>query len=121
MLAICQFDKKGEAMTELSDDDEELLELVVLEVPWYMVCGDFHERYGTPGRLAERLLELHVAGLLTIRPTDAATTEVTAQQLERDALDHGCFDDVATDWESLWDIKITETGFSRIEKRLKAQ
>ena len=48
-------------MIRLTRTDIELLELAVLKVPWYMVCGDFHRRYGSSAKLAARLLELQAA------------------------------------------------------------
>ena len=53
---------------DLSEIDKELLELAVLTVPWYMVCRDFHRRYGSPGALAKRLIELSEAGFVSIQP-----------------------------------------------------
>ena len=108
-------------MIELSETDEELLELAVLKVPWYMVCGDFHERCGSPGALARRLFELRHAGLLTITPTSPDATTMSAQELESDALANDCHDDVDMDSVSAWDILITQTGFDAIERRLEEQ
>ena len=48
--------------------DRELLELAVLKVPWYMVCGDFHHRYGSAGALARRLFELSDRGTMSLHP-----------------------------------------------------
>ena len=107
-------------MAQLSAQDEELLELVALKVPWHMVCGDFHERFGSPGALARRLLELRSAGFLTITPNSPGTTR-TAEALEEDALDNDCYEDVEFDAEATWSIFITQTGLEAISGRLKAQ
>ena len=106
-------------MIELSETDEQLLELTVLKVPWYMVCGDFHERCGSPGALSRRLFELHHADLLTITSTSPDATTMSAQELELDALANDCHDDVDMDSVSAWDILITQSGFDGIERRLK--
>ena len=108
-------------MIELSEHDQDLLELIVLKVPWYMVCGDFHRRYGSAGALARRLFELQEAGLLNITPRGPHAPTVTPELLEADAASNNCYDDFDRSWEPIWDVMITERGFELIEDRLKEQ
>ena len=103
---------------ELTETDRELLELVTLQVPWYVVCGDFHRRFGSPGALARRIMELEYGGLLEVRETTPGAGKPSAEALERDALEHGCYDDLTDTWEPMWEIMATDEGFAMIEDRL---
>lgn len=68
----------GTRRVALTDLDREVMELLALRVPWYMVCGEFHGRYGSPGALARRLFELHDAGLVEVRGKADAETSPAA-------------------------------------------
>ena len=100
---------------ELSETDKDLLELVTLQVPWYMVCGEFHRKYGSPAKLAWRLMELREAGLLELR---GGEQPVSAEDLEADALANNCYDDLEDTREPEWHIVATDRGVERIEDRL---
>lgn len=106
---------------ELTKLDENLLELAALEVPWYMVCGEFHERYGSPGALARRLFELRDADLLTIRSRMSGELAITPEALEEDALLNACYEDVENIKEPEWDIVATDSGYELVKHRLAAQ
>ena len=105
----------------LSEVDRDLLELAVLKVPWYMVCGDFHGRYGSPGALAQRLFALRDAGLLNIWPRSPDELELNPEALEQDALANNCYDDFDSSRESRWEIVATDTGFAAVEDDLREQ
>ena len=104
---------------ELSDLDLELLEVAAVQVPWYMVCGEFHERYGSPAELVRRLFEMREAGLLHIRGKPDARP--TPAAMVADALAHDCYEDFESSREPLWDIVATDAGYTRIEQRLGPQ
>jgi len=106
---------------DLSEIDKDLLELAVLTVPWYMVCGDFHRRYGSPGALAKRLIELREAGLLSIEPKLPGKGKLSAQALENNALENDCYDDFDSSWGPSWEISATDLGFAAIEQGLNEQ
>ena len=101
--------------------DEELLELIALQVPWYMVCGEFHQRYGSAGALARRLFELREAGLLEIRSRSGEAVDLTPEAMEADALENDCYEEIESVREPRWDIIATDVGFSSIETRLGKQ
>lgn len=103
----------------LTELDKELLELLALEVPWDMVCGEFHEQYGSPGALARRLFELCHAELATISSRAPGESETSPGALEADALMNACYADLAAQ-EPRWDIVATDDGYERIKVRLKA-
>ena len=105
----------------LSETDAELLELAALTVPWHLVCGEFHQRYGSPRALAERLFELERTGLLTISRQSPEEPAPTPEVLEADALSNECYDGFDPAWEPRWNILVTETGFTRIRGRLEEQ
>lgn len=105
----------------LREIDKDLLELAVLTVPWYMVCGDFHRRYGSPGALAKRLLELSDAGLVNIRQKLPGQEELSVEALEDDAIENNCYDDFDSSWGSRWEISATDRGFAAIEQGLSEQ
>jgi hypothetical protein len=106
---------------DIAELDKDLLELTVLEVPWDMVCAEFHERYGSPGNLARRLFELANAGLVTIRRKRADLPPPSPYALEADALANACFADLELVGESSWVIIATATGFALVENRLAEQ
>lgn len=105
----------------LSEIDRELLELAVLKVPWYMVCGDFHHRYGSAGALARRLFELSDAGLITIREKTPGSAPLSPATLERDAIRNNCYDDFDSSRGSSWEIIATDRGFAAVEDDLGKQ
>ena len=105
----------------LSEVDKELLELTVLKVPWYMVCGDFHRRYGSAGALARRLFELSDAGLLSIREKMPGDDEPSAEALESDAIENDNYDDFDSSRGSRWEITATDLGFAAVEEDLGKQ
>lgn len=104
---------------ELTEADLDLLELAAVQVPWYMVCGEFHERYGSVRALVHRLFQLRDAGLLEIRPK--ARIPVTPAALEADATRHACYDDLDASGEPLWEILATDTGYGLVDARLGEQ
>lgn len=106
---------------ELTDTDCEVLELLTLSVPWYMVCGEFHEAYGGPEPLARRLLELAHAELVTVTNTNSPGALVTAEELAADALEQDCYESVEETREPRWDLMATDAGFALIEQRLNRQ
>ena len=104
---------------ELTELDLDLLEVAAMQVPWYMVCGEFHARYGSAGALVRRLFELREAGLLVIRGKPAH--EPTPEALETDALAHGCYEEFESSRDPIWDIVATDLGYGHVEQRLSAQ
>lgn len=105
----------------LSEIDRELLELAVLKVPWYMVCGDFHHRYGSPGALIRRLFELSDAGLVHIREKTPGDDRPSPEALETDAVENDCYDDFDSSRGSRWEIMATDRGFAAVEEDLGKQ
>ena len=103
---------------ELSETDKELLELVMLKVPWYMVCGDFHERYGSPGALAERLMALQYEALLEVRSNAPGGEPPDAEHLERDATANDCYRDLEATTDPVWEVVATDKGVAMIADRL---
>jgi hypothetical protein len=106
---------------ELTSNDLELMDLLTLQVPWYMVCGEFHEIYGGPEPLARRLVELSRAELLVIRDTSDAHALVTSEVLANDALANNCYENIEKTREPRWDMMATDAGFALIEERLGRQ
>ena len=105
----------------LSEVDKDLLELTVLKVPWYMVCGDFHRRYGSAGVLARRLFELSDAGLLSIEKKTPADDEPSPEALESDAVENDNYDDFDSSRGARWEIISTDRGFAAVEEDLGEQ
>ncbi len=105
---------------DLAKVDEELLELAAVQVPWYMVCADFHELYGSADALVRRLFELRDAGLLAIHAARPGAP-ITREAMVTDALDHGCYEDFESSREPRWEIVATDAGYERIRARLGAQ
>jgi hypothetical protein len=105
---------------QLTEHDLGLLELAAVQVPWQMVCGEFHERFGSPGALALRLFEMRDAGLLIIR-TAGAESRIAADVLEADALANGCYEDFGWSGEPRWELVATEQGYEQVRDRLAAQ
>jgi hypothetical protein len=105
-------------MIALEENDKNLLELATLQVPWYMVCGEFHRKYGSAHALAWRLMELREAGLIEVRGNNAAGTPVSAEDLEADALANDCYEDLENTREPEWQIVATDLGVELIEERL---
>ncbi len=108
-------------MIELSETDKNLLELVTLQVPWYMVCGEFHRPFGSPGALARRLMELRDAGVLEVRGTSSTGAPVAAADLEADALANDCYEDLESTREPGWHVVATDAGVELIADRLSRE
>ena len=108
-------------LPDLNEIDRELLELAVLKVPWYMVCGDFHHRYGSAGALARRLFELSDAGLVNIRENPPGDDVPSPEALETDAIANNCYDDFDSSRGSRWEIMATDRGFAAVEEDLGKQ
>ena len=108
-------------VVNISDLDKDLLELVTLQVPWQMVCGEFRERYGSAGGLAQRLFELRHAGLLEIRPRSDEAPDLTPEAMESDARENDYYEDLESTPEPRWDIVATDAGFRAVEERLGEQ
>ena len=98
-----------------SDVDLDLLEALTLQVPWYMVCGEFADQYRGPGPLAYRLIELANAGLIIMRDTHQSDHEISAAELEADALANNCYEDLDEKREPQWGMMATETGYALIK------
>jgi hypothetical protein len=106
---------------ELSETDEQLLELAALQVPWYMICGEFHRHYGGPGALARRLYELQGWGVLEVRSSSRNGSEPSAQRLEADALAHECYEELDATHDPRWEIVTTDAGMLAIRARLEPE
>ena len=104
-----------------SDVDLDLLEVLTLQVPWYMICGEFADQYGGPGPLAYRLIELAHAGLIILRDTHQSDHEISAAELEADALANNCYEDLDETREPQWDMMAAETGYVLIKRRSDVQ
>ena len=106
---------------QVSDVDLELLEVLTLQVPWYMICGEFADRYGGPGPLARRLFELAHADLIRIRDTARPDHAITAADLEADAIANDCYEDLDDTREPLWDMMATDKGYALVKQRFDVQ
>lgn len=106
---------------EMSEVDLELLEVLTLQVPWYMICGEFAERYGGPGLLAARLMEMQHAELIVIRDVRREQHVITAADLEADALANNCYADLEDTREPHWDMMATDAGYALVQQRFAAQ
>ena len=105
----------------VSELDLELLEVLTLQVAWYMICGEFANRYGGPGPLATRLTELRDGGLVSIRNMDNPARKITAAELEADAIDNNCYEDLEETRDPLWDMVATDSGYALVAARLGRQ
>jgi hypothetical protein len=103
---------------ELAESDEQILELAALQAPWYMICGEFHERYGGPGGLARRLYELQGWGLVEVRSSAPHSEPPNVQQLEADALEHDCYAELDATLDPKWEVLTTDKGMHAISARL---
>ena len=105
----------------LDDTDCDLLELLTLEVPWYMVGGEFHAAYGGVERLAGRLEELVHAELVRIHDREAPGVAPPIVELVSDALANGCYERIEENLDPRWMLVATDAGFALIEERLGRQ
>ena len=106
---------------ELSESDEQVLELAALQAPWYMICGEFHGTYGGPGALARRLYELQGWGLVEVRSSAARGDSPDARRLEADALAHDCYEELDATHDPKWEVVTTDKGMLAISDRLKPE
>jgi hypothetical protein len=106
---------------ELNDADKQILELAALQVPWYMICGDFHRTYGGPGALARRLYELQDGKLLEVRSSAPHAETPSVEHLEADALEFNCYEDLDATHDPQWEIVTTDKGMSEIGDRLEPE
>ena len=106
---------------QISEVDLEMLEVLTLQVPWYMICGEFAERYGGPGPLASRLMALQGAGFLSIRDVRLDGHVITAAELEADALANNCYADLEDTREPHWDMMATDAGYALVQERFAVQ
>ncbi|MEM7407246.1 MAG: hypothetical protein AAF458_18240 [Pseudomonadota bacterium] len=106
---------------QINEIDLELLEVLTLQVPWYMICGEFADRYGGPGPLARRLLELQAAEYIRIRDTGRPDHQITVAELEADALANNCYEDLDDTREPQWDMMATEQGYALVKQRFEIQ
>ena len=105
-------------MTKLSENDLQVLELVALEVPWFIVCSEFHHKYGSAEALALRLYELRHLELLEIESSELGG-DVTLQALVSDAIANGCYEDCDFPSRSGWVIVATAQGFEHVQSRFR--
>lgn len=110
-----------EESMDMSELDLELLEVLTLQVPWYMICGEFAERYGGPGPLAHQLMAMQQADLITIRDTKRDTHIITAAELEADAIANNCYADLEDTREPQWDMMATDLGYTLVQERFAVQ
>lgn len=110
-----------EASLTIDNVDLDVLEVLTLQVPWYMVCGEFAGLYGGPGPLARRLLVLADAGLIEMRDTARPDHEISAEDLEADALANNCYEDLDDTREPQWDMMATEAGYALVKQRFGVQ
>jgi hypothetical protein len=108
-------------MTELSSIDKELLQLVAIEVPWAMVCGEFHGRYDSVDELIVHLFQLQNEGLIEISNNSDPDMFANPEVLRNEALAHGNFEDIETLEASAWRIAATSAGYDRIKSELDKQ
>jgi hypothetical protein len=101
----------------LSDTDEELLDLVTLETAWYIVCGDFHRRYGGARALARRQVGHRDPRLITVRCKVPGGEPPDADMLEADALANDCYRNLESTREPEWEFVATDRGLARIGHR----
>lgn len=106
---------------ELSKLDLELLEVLTLQVPWYMICGEFASRYGGAGPLAQRLMAMQHAHLIAIRDVRRDSHVITAAELEADAVANNCYADLEDTREPQWDMMATDAGYALVEERFALQ
>ena len=106
---------------ELSEYDEQILELGALQAPWYMICGEFHHRFGGPGALAQRLYELQDVELVEVRSSAPHGAAPNARRLEADALAHGCYDELDATHDPKWEVVTTDKGMEAIRARLEPE
>jgi hypothetical protein len=106
---------------DLSEADEQLLEVGALQVPWYMICGEFHHHYGGPDALARRLYELQRCGLVEVRSSSRNGCAPTIAKLEADALAHDCYAELDATHDPQWDIVTTDRGMVAMRARLESE
>ena len=106
---------------QLDENDEQILELGALQAPWYMICGEFHRRFGGPGALARRLHELQHLGVLEVRCSAPHGETPDAGRLEADALAHDCYDELDATHDPQWEIVTTDKGMLAIRARLEPE
>jgi len=106
---------------ELSEQDQEFLELTTLKVPWYMVCGDLHHQFDSVEALAERLIELRDAGFITNLPSGEDAEEVSPSGLIVQESANDNYEEFDSNHDSSWEFMTTQTGFAAVKKRLSVQ
>ncbi len=109
---------------ELNRTDKELLQLVAIEVPWPMVCGEFHTLYDSVDELVRRLFQLRDEGVVRISTVEDGTDGESFPDpaaLRNEALVHGNFEDIELLVESVWRIVATAAGFALIKADLDEQ
>jgi|GEM_PF-6679498 len=106
---------------ELSRTDRDLLQLTAIEVPWPMVCAEFHSSYGSVESLVARLFELLDAGLISVSGKSGAEAAPDPLALCAEALAHGNFEAPDLVAESSWCIAATNAGYALIKAELNGQ
>ena len=112
---------RGPYVQDVSTVDLELLEVLTLQVPWYMICGEFAARYGSPGQLATRLIQMRDAKLITLRDKLRPNHLISAAELEADAVANDCYADLEETREPRWDMMATDAGYALVEGRFDRQ
>ena len=106
---------------EISELDLEMLEVLTLQVPWYMICGEFAHRYGGAGPLARQLMAMQDAKLITMRDNHQESHVITAAELEADANANNCYADLEDTREPQWDMMATDAGYALVQQRFALQ
>jgi len=106
---------------ELSGTDKDLLQLLAIEVPWSMVCGEFHGQFATVEALVKRLFELRDAGLVQIISEADEDAFAEAAALCAEAAVYDNFEDVSMLSSSNWRLAATAQGYALIEADLDEQ
>ncbi len=106
---------------DLNRSDKDMLQLLAIEVSWPMVCGEFHESYGSVEALVKRLFEFKDQGLVQITSSDDKQLLAVPAALCSEAENHGNYNDIELMAESGWSIAATNKGYALIKTELDEQ
>lgn len=99
--------------------NKNILEYVVNEEPWHIVCGAFNNNFKNPKELIHRIFRLYDENLITISKGPSTTVEPTPQSFEKEAVENDWFNNSNCTDGAWWDIKATEKGFEYVKDRFK--